>query len=294
MATEDMPRIAMVGFGEAARAFVTGWGTAVAGRIAACDIKAADAETAPAMAAAAAAHDLACHAEPGPALAGAGLIFCLVTADQAVSAASAAAPHLSSGALWLDGNSCAPGTKRRAARVIEAAGGRYVDLAIMAPVLPRRHRTPALLAGPHAKAACTALAALGMDVKPVGGMVGDASAVKMLRSVMIKGVEALTAECLLAARRAGVEQAVLASLQGSNPGIDWQLRSAYNLDRMLAHGLRRAAEMREVVLTLREFGLPDDMARATTDWQQRLGELALADTPDVLAGRLDAILSRLP
>ncbi|SFY36160.1 3-hydroxyisobutyrate dehydrogenase [Paracoccus pantotrophus] len=283
-----MQRIAMIGFGEAARAFTSGWRTG-ATVIAAHDLKADD----PAMLQAAKAAGIACHAGPEAALTGAGIAFCLVTADQALTAAEAAAVALPPGLLWLDGNSCAPGTKRRAAKVIEAAGGRYVDMAIMAPVHPRLHRTPALLAGPHAEAALAALEPLEMASKIAGARVGDASAIKMLRSVMIKGLEALSAECLLAARRAGVEEAVLASLQDSDPGWDWTARSAYNLERMMAHGSRRAAEMREVAATLRELGLPDRMATATAAWQEEIAALSLPGGPDALADRADRILSRL-
>lgn len=283
-----MPGIAMIGFGEAARAFAGGWG-ARAAALAAHDLKAGD----PAMRRAAEALGITCHASPAAALAGAGIAFCLVTADQALAAAKAAAAALPPGLLWLDGNSCAPGTKRRAAAAIEAAGGRYVDMAIMAPVHPRLHRTPALLAGPHAEAALAALAPLDMALAVEGPRVGDASAIKMLRSVMIKGFEALTAECLLAARRAGVEQAVLASLQASDPGWDWAARGAYNLERMMVHGARRAAEMQEVAATLRELGLPDRMATAAAAWQQEIAALDLAGGPDALADRADAILSRL-
>ncbi|WP_157018094.1 NAD(P)-dependent oxidoreductase [Mesorhizobium xinjiangense] len=290
---KSFPRIAMIGFGEASRAFVAGWGEKGAGRIAAHDIKAADPLEAPAMEEAAGALALACHAEPAPALAEAQVAFCLVTADQALVAAKTAAPHLPPGLLWLDGNSCAPGTKRAAAKVVEEAGGRYVDMAIMAPVHPRLHRTPALLAGPHAGEAIAALGPLDMDLRAAGDKVGDASSIKMLRSVMVKGIEALTAECILAARRAGVEGAVLASLQSSDPGIDWQKRSAYNLERMMVHGARRAAEMREVAATLRELGLPDRMAAATALWQEELAALALDPGPDEAGERADRILAGL-
>ena len=112
--------IAMVGFGEAGQAFVAGWGNGAAKRVAACDLRAGDG----ALQADARDLDVALHGAPGPALAGAGMVFCLVTADQALAAATAAAPHLPPGALWIDGNSCAPGTKRRAAAVIDGAGGR--------------------------------------------------------------------------------------------------------------------------------------------------------------------------
>jgi 3-hydroxyisobutyrate dehydrogenase-like beta-hydroxyacid dehydrogenase len=285
--------IAMIGFGEAARAFARGWDGRTAGRLVAHDIKCADADLAPAMEEAAAALGLSCHAAPGEALRHAAVVFCLVTADQALAAAEAAAPHLATGALWLDGNSCSPGTKRAAAAAVEKAGGRYVDMAIMAPVHPALHRTAALLSGPHADDAQTVLSGLDMNVRIAGRQVGDASSIKMLRSVIIKGFEALTAECLLAAHRAGVEEAVLASLQASDPGWDWAKRGAYNLERMLVHGGRRAAEMREAAATLRELGLPDRMAAATAAWQDELAALDLPAGADDLAGRAGRILSRL-
>ncbi|MBA4349684.1 MAG: 3-hydroxyisobutyrate dehydrogenase [Rhodobacter sp.] len=221
------------------------------------------------------------------------VVICLVTADQALVAARAAAPHLAPGALWFDGNSCSPGTKQEAAAVIAAAGGRYVDLALMAPVYPLLHRTPMLASGPDAVAGVAALAALGMQVSVAGDRVGQASSIKMLRSVIIKGLEALTAESFLAARAAGVEDAVIASLQASDPGIDWARRGAYNLERMLVHGARRAAEMQEVATTLRELGLPDRMAQATVAWQAELAALTLNPGPEDLAARADVILRAL-
>lgn len=276
-----------IGFGEAAQAFASGWAGA-AGPLVAHDIKLDDPTKAPATHAACA--TLSVTPAPTPAaLADCDLILCLVTADQALAAARAA-PPLAPGALWLDGNSCSPGTKAQAAAII---GAGYVDMAIMAPVHPARHRTPVLLSGPRAEEAATRLRALDMAVTVVGERVGIASTIKMLRSVIVKGIEALTAESFLAARRAGVDGQVLASLMASDPGIDWPTRGAYNLERMLSHGPRRAAEMREVATTLRELGLPDDMARATADWQDRLGALAIGPGPDQLGPRSDRILAAL-
>ncbi|MBC7739678.1 MAG: DUF1932 domain-containing protein [Candidatus Saccharibacteria bacterium] len=289
MNVSNTPKIAVIGFGEAAEAFATGWGAAIAPQISAYDIKVWSG-----AGARAAAQGLVCHSTPEAALAGAEVALCLVTADQALAAAQACAPHLTPGLIWLDGNSCAPGTKRKAALVIEAAGGRYVDMAIMAPVHPHLNRTPALLSGPHAGAALAALAGLDMRLRLVGETVGDASTIKMLRSVMIKGFEALTAECLLAARRAGVEDAVVASLGASDPGWNIRQRAAYNLERMLVHGARRASEMREVALTLRDLGLPDRMAAASALWQDDLAGLGVDPGPDDLTERLDAVLDRLP
>lgn len=285
MAPTQTIKLALVGFGEAGQAFAKGWGQ----KVNAYDLRGAEAS----LVSAAQELGAVCHATPAPALGNATAVFCLVTAEQALAAAETAAPHLPEGAFWLDGNSCSPGTKRRAERVISDAGGRYVDLAIMAPVHPRLHRTPCLLAGPHAAAALAELAGLEMDWRVAGDRVGDASSIKMLRSVMIKGFEALSAECLLAARRAGVEDAVLASLQASDPGWNWRDRGAYNLERVMVHGTRRAAEMREVAATLRELGLPDRMAIATALWQDQIADLALLGGSNDLVDRADRILRAL-
>ena len=228
-------------------------------------------------------------ATPAGALAQADLVLCLVTADQALTAAQRGAPLLKSGALWLDMNSVAPGTKREAAQAIEAAGGRYVDVAVMAPVLPARLSVPLLVAGPHAEAAVEALRAYGFTkVSIAGPMVGDASAIKMIRSVMVKGIEALTAECVLAAERAGVREAVLASLDASWREQGWAERADYNLDRMLAHGTRRAAEMEEVARTLSDLGIDPAMTRGTIQRQRGLGALGMTP-PEGLTEKLAAI-----
>ena len=231
-------------------------------------------------------HGVTRHDSAASALAGAGIVFSLVTADQALAAAREAAAVLAPGTLWLDMNSVAPDTKRAGAAAIEAAGGRYVDVAVMAPALPARLAVPLLVAGPHAAAALEALAAFGFTMaRPVEGGIGAASAIKMIRSVMVKGIEALSAECALAAATAGVLPEVVASLDASWPGADWARRFDYNLDRMLHHGTRRAAEMREVVATLDALGTGSPMALATVERQAALGKLGGA-VPEGLAAKL--------
>ena len=291
--TTGFPGLALVGFGEAGHAFATGWSRPEGWEPVAYDLKLGDPETAGAVRQRCAAAGVRAAEDRAAALSGAGLVFSVVTADQALEAARACAPFLEHGAFLLDCNSCAPQTKQRAAALIEAAGGRYVDVAVMAPVHPKRHEVPLLLAGPHAAEAASLIARLGMRPSVSGDRIGDASSIKMLRSVMIKGLEALTTECLLAARRAGVEDAVIASLQASDPGFDWRARGAYNLERMMVHGERRAAEVEEVCATLRDLGLPDWMSRGTVEWQRRIGSLGVAPGPDDLASRIDALLDRL-
>ena len=230
-------------------------------------------------------------ADAAAAIKGAGAVFSVVTADQALLAAQSAAAVLDTGTLWLDMNSVAPDTKRAAAASIEAAGGRYVDVAVMAPVHPARLAVPMLVSGPHAEAGAAALGGLGFKTRIVGNAIGDASAIKMIRSVMVKGIEALSAECALAAHAAGVEGEVLASLDRSWKEQGWAERIDYNLDRMLVHGLRRAAEMEEVVKTLDALGTGSQMTRGTVERQRTLGAIG-AGAPDGLDAKIDLILER--
>ncbi|MCA8867787.1 MAG: NAD(P)-dependent oxidoreductase [Rhodobacteraceae bacterium] len=293
---ENLNHIALIGFGEAARAFVSGWAEGNGVSFAAYDIKTDNPATAGAMRLAYDAAHVHGATNITELLADASLVFSLVTADQAATAAASAASAASRivpGSLYFDGNSCSPNTKRQNAVLIESAGGRYVDMAIMAPVHPKLHKTPILLSGPHAKIAATTLNALAMEVRIEPGPVGRASSIKMIRSVMVKGMEALTAECLLAARLAGVADLVLDSLEKSDPGHGWAEKSAYNLERMMQHGERRAAEMREVAATITDLGLTGSMASATVEWQQKIGALHLASGKNDAMARADLILAAL-
>ncbi len=284
-------KIALIGFGEAGSTFARAGGWEAEARAFDCKTDGASA---------AAMHER--YAEAGVegaatlanALAGRTLVLSLVTADQALAAAEAAAPHLAAGALYCDGNSVAPQTKLAAARAIEAAGAHYVDLAILAPVDPARLAVPLLLSGAQAKTAAEALATLGFqNLSIVGDAVGRASSIKMIRSVMVKGIEALTAECMLAAEAAGVRDAVLASLDASERPRPWDARADYNLDRMMIHGLRRAAEMEEVVKTLEALGTGAAMTRGTVERQRAIGTLGLGTPPEGLAEKLAAIEERM-
>lgn len=284
--------VAFIGFGEAAMAFAGAWS---AGRRPVAH--AYDRKTDAQATRAAKLEDFrACAIEgasgAAEALAGATVALSLVTADQALAAARACGAHLAPGALWLDMNSVAPDTKRAASRAIEAASGRYVDVAVMSPVHPARLATPLLVSGPHALAGAAALKALGFsDVRIVAGPLGAASSIKMIRSVMVKGLEALTTECILAAEASGVRDEVVASLNAGWPGVDWAQKADYNLDRMIVHGLRRAAEMEEAVKTLDALGVGAVMTRGTVEMQRAIGSLDLT-APATLAGKIQAVLSR--
>jgi 3-hydroxyisobutyrate dehydrogenase-like beta-hydroxyacid dehydrogenase len=151
-----------------------------------------------------------------------------------------------------------------------------------------------LLAGPHAAAVAPMLAALGMRARIAGTEVGAAAAIKMVRSVIVKGIEALTLECFLAAARAGVVDEVANSLKNNYPGLDWSKIVPYNLERMTVHGERRAAEMEEVAETLRELGVEPLMTLATVKRQREMGQVgAQAPVREVLHQDRTAILSAI-
>jgi 3-hydroxyisobutyrate dehydrogenase len=202
------------------------------------------------------------------------LIVSAVTASQAVPVAQACAPAVKKGAWFLDFNSASPGAKLRAARLIDDAGGRYVEAAVMTSIPPHRIAVPLLLGGAHAAALQPHLAALGFAATVASDKLGVASATKMCRSVMIKGLEAMVIESFTAARAYGVEDAVIASLHETFPGIDWEQQGAYFFQRAIEHGRRRSEEVREVAATVREAGLTPWSAEGTAERQAFIADLA--------------------
>ena len=202
------------------------------------------------------------------------LVISAVTASQAVPVAEAIAPSLVKGVYVLDFNSASPGAKIRAAAIVNAAGGRYVEGAVMTSIPPYRIRVPLLLGGPDAAALQPILKRLGFVAKVASDQLGIASATKMCRSVMIKGLEAMVIESFTTARHYGVEDAVIASLAETFPGIDWEKQGAYFFQRAIEHGRRRSEEVSEVAVTVREAGLVPHSAAGTAERQAWVADLA--------------------
>jgi len=201
-------------------------------------------------------------------------IVSAVTASQDIAVAQACAPAIKQGAWFLDFNSASPGAKQRAAGLIDGAGGRYVEGAVMTSVPPYRIKVPLLLGGAGARELAPLLNELGFAAKAASDQLGVASATKMCRSIMIKGMEATVIEAFTTARAYGVEDAVLASLQETFPGIDWEKQGAYFFQRVIEHGRRRAEEVREVAETVRDIGLTPWSAQGTAERQAWVADLA--------------------
>lgn len=199
-----------------------------------------------------------------------GVLFSAVTADQALAAAQQTAPHLSSAHYYADLNSVSPQMKQRIGRLVNSAGAKFVEAAMMAPVPPHGHKVPTLLGGAAASEFLELLHPFDVRMEVIAtDQIGRAAAVKMFRSIVYKGLEALMLECVLGASHYGAEQRVFASLNESFPGVDFQKLADYMIGRVAIHGERRAREMEEVANTLRELDIEPMMAEATVrrmDW----------------------------
>ncbi len=237
-----MNRIALIGYGEVGR--ILAEDLRAAGRaVVAYDIK-QRAEAGEPLHEHALRHGVELAGSHADAVRASDLVVCAVTADQTVAAAAACAPGLASGTFFLDFNSASPGAKMKAAEFVNGVGGRYVEGAVMTSVPPYRLRVPLLLGGPEAAALAPALQALGFAPRVASERLGVASATKMCRSVMIKGLEAMVIESFTTARHYGVEDAVIGSLHETFPGIDWEKQAAYFFQRVIEHGRPRSADWR--------------------------------------------------
>ena len=219
----------------------------------------------------------ASHAD---AVRGTELVISAVTASQTVAVAEACAAAIGH-AFFLDFNSASPGAKQEAAAVIDAAGGRYVEGAVMTLISGYRIKVPLLLGGAHAESLLPLITALGFSAKVASHQIGIASATKLCRSVMIKGLEVMLIESLTTARHYGVEDAVIASLNETYPGVDWQKQASYAFQRVIEHGRRRGEEMREAARTVSEAGLVPLSAAGTAErdtWVAEQGDAGVFGT----------------
>ena len=267
-----LQHIAIIGYGEV-------------GRILAEDLRAADqtvtvfdvklhTAAAPALQAHAQQHGVVLTIDHGSAVRNADLVVSAVTANQDIAVAQACAGALKPGSFFLDFNSASPSAKGKAAAIVNAASARYVEGAVMTSLPPYRIKVPLLLGGPDAADLLAPLNALGFNATLASSELGKASATKMCRSVMIKGLEAMVIESFTAARAYGVEKEVIASLFETFPGVDWEAQAAYFFQRVIEHGRRRSEEVFEVAETVCDMGLAPLSSTGTAQRQAWVADLA--------------------
>ncbi|MDE0533317.1 MAG: DUF1932 domain-containing protein [Albidovulum sp.] len=262
-AESQMLRVLLLGFGEAGQAFAKGWRQTGAGiELSTYDVKFDAPGGEPELLSIASKIGVRPVSHGPRAFSAVDHVFSLVTADRALEAARSAARFLSKPHVFWDLNSVAPSTKRAAAAAIATSGADYLDVGVLAPVFPCLHRTRLALAGPMAASLGGAIGSLDLNAEVFSETIGDAATLKLLRSIVIKGIEASVAECMLACCIADMKEDVLNSLAPSFPGIDWLERAEYIAERIGKHGRRRAEEMREAAKMLEEFGIDPVVSRA--------------------------------
>jgi len=267
-------KLGLVGYGEVGTILAHALHEKSVGWVGAWDVLFRDPGEAAAMKRCAAEHGVEACASLKDLLSRAGIVVSAVTAANALDAAREAAKWIQPGTFFLDLNSASPSTKVEAAKLIDGAGAHYVEAGVMASVPPYGIRVPMLLGGKQARALAEKLVPLGFDMTVVDERIGVASAIKMCRSIFIKGLEAIVIESYTTARRYGVERQVLASLAETYPEIDWEEQGSYLFSRVAKHGKRRAEEMREATATVREAGFQPWMSAATAEKQDWVAELA--------------------
>jgi 3-hydroxyisobutyrate dehydrogenase-like beta-hydroxyacid dehydrogenase len=285
-------RVTLIGYGEVGQILASDLRVVGLQGIRAWDIAFTDTQSVPSRALAARVVRPCVNARE--AVADAQVVISAVTAAQSFEAAQAVAPALATGAYFVDLNSVSPEVKRRTAALIDSHGGRFVEAAVMAPVPPQRLGTPILLGGSHAEAFLPIARKLHFDgARMFDTELGRASAAKMCRSVIVKGMESLLTESLLTARYFGVESSVLASLQDVFSKHDWERQAHYMISRSLLHGRRRAEEMREVARTVSEAGIDPWMSAACARRQDWSAAYRTEAAHGALEELLDAMLTSI-
>jgi 3-hydroxyisobutyrate dehydrogenase-like beta-hydroxyacid dehydrogenase len=289
--------VGVIGYGEVGKIFTSALKAGGAQEVAAWDLNFTDAVRGPLQQAHAEQAGVRTCRSMAELMKRCDLVFSAVTANQTAAAAAEAAAHIQPGSVFVDLNSASPGTKIQCAARVEGAGGRYLEAAIMTSTPPYGLRVPILVGGPHANKLAPVLRSWGMDVQAASERLGVASAIKMCRSVIVKGMEAIVVESFTAARAYGVEEAVLASLKETFPGLDWDKQGSYFFERVIQHGQRRAEEMTEAAVTTNEAGIGPHMAAASA---QRQAWMAAFTRQGVFNGpaeswrtRADAILATM-
>ena len=275
-----MIRMTLLGFGEAAQSIAAGLAEEGKAALSAFDVRFADPEASGRLREQAEALGVTVCDNMADAVRGADVVLSLVVGSAAEAVGRSAAPHLAPGQIFVDLNSISPAGKEQVGAAIGEGSGDFVEGAVMARVPPYRHRVPILLAGPAAERAAASMRAIGMDCEVVGDRIGQACAVKMIRSVIVKGVEALLIESLTAAERTGVTERILDSVNTTFPGIDWRKTATYYIGRTRLHGARRVTEMTEAAGTLEGIGIEPIMSTAITRTIEKAHrKFSEADTP---------------
>jgi 3-hydroxyisobutyrate dehydrogenase-like beta-hydroxyacid dehydrogenase len=292
--------IALIGFGEAGSAIARGlvaeggWrgpsrpGDNAPHRLIAIDTALDLDARGTALGKAARAVDVAIEGTYTEALRDADLVICAVQGEHALSAAKSAAPLLKKGAHFLDLCTVTGKMSDEDRAEIESGGGSYTDVAVMGGFFKQGIRAPMLVAGEDADQVVAWMNANGFEAKLLGPQPGSASSVKMLRSTLIKGVEALGVEALVTAQRQGILEEVLACLSDADQ-MPFRDFICMLVRTHIVHAHRRWEEMGLVARTLRETGVEPLMTEAIERSHRRTVDAHIAPTDGQVPDLADAL-----
>ncbi len=193
------------------------------------------------------------------------VVISCVTGAMAASVAEEAAPFLRTGHLYADVNTAAPQVKEQVAGIVEKTGALFVDAAMMGAIPTFRHRVPILASGGGAERFQLAMQPYEMNIRVIGPKPGQASAIKMFRSIFMKGMLSLFLEMLTATHRYGVDEMVLGSIAESLDGVPFLETARLQMTKGVVNAGRMAHEMEEVIATLEGMDLPAGMSRAAME-----------------------------
>jgi len=186
---------------------------------------------------------------------GADVIFATVTPAAALVVAKAASGLLQRGQIYADLNSCTPNLKKQSQAVITASGADYVDVGVVGGISIQGHKIPCLLCGDKAAQLKELMIPYGMNMQVIEGAVGTAALIKMLRSVVLKGIEALMLEMFMAAQEYGLEDSMMESIATTFNRGDFEKYSDMLMTTHGLHAARRCDETEMILGTIKEVGV---------------------------------------
>lgn len=201
----------------------------------------------------------------------------LTSASIALAVAKPIMSKLKPGQTYVDMNAAAPTIKSEIANLERADGVLFCDAAIMGPVPGNGHKVPMLLSGDGSNVFYNSFIEYGMNLTDLNVPAGGSSAIKMFRSVFMKGLPQLLIESMLPAYEFGALEALVDSLNDTIYGKSLEQISNTLLGRTLVHAKRRSSEMKDVIATLDNMGIDSSMSKSTKEKLDQLAELHLAD-----------------
>jgi 3-hydroxyisobutyrate dehydrogenase-like beta-hydroxyacid dehydrogenase len=194
------------------------------------------------------------HLEPGDWLTGVDLVISAVFGGVALDVARQSLPHMRRDSIYADFTTASPSDLHIAGQIAPKANVQFIDVAIIGAIGIGGPKTPLLCAGSATDELVEVLKGIGAPIRLVGTNPGDAVALKLLRSVFTKGLEALSVECLMAAEQRGLRQELYEVLSDIDQSPIRNFMET-TVTTHVRHAGRRLAEVREARLQLVSEGI---------------------------------------